>query len=142
MRSYIALGSNLGDRYHYIAAAVEYIKRLPDTEFIALSPLYETEPVGFVDQGFFINGVCCIDTTLTPYRLLQHMLMIEQLLGRIRSVKNGPRTIDLDILLYGDIKMETPTLTIPHPRMHEREFVMKPLRDLTLRNGTRVRVSY
>ncbi len=137
MYSYIALGSNLNDRHKHIEDAVTHIKQLPHTEFVALSPLYETEPVGFTEQGLFINAVCCINTALSPYNLLQRLLLIEQMLGRVRTIKNGPRTIDLDIILYGDINIDTPTLTIPHPRMHEREFVMKPLNDV-LRTQPRV----
>lgn len=128
VRSYIALGSNLGDRHSYIEQAVAHIKQLPHTEFVALSPLMETEPVGYKEQGLFINAVCGIDTELSPYNLLQRLLLIEQILGRVRSIKNGPRTIDLDIILYGDVNIDSPTLSIPHPRMHEREFVLQPLK--------------
>jgi 2-amino-4-hydroxy-6-hydroxymethyldihydropteridine diphosphokinase len=132
MHSYIALGSNLGKRHENIHAAIALIKQLPHSELLALSPLYETDPVGYTEQGKFINAVCCIYTALAPYNLLQRLLLIEQILGRERTIKNGPRTIDLDIVLHGEIKVESPTLNIPHPRMQEREFVMRPLNDILI----------
>ena len=127
---YLGLGSNLKDREQYIHDAV---RLLNERGVISqqLSTLIETDPVGGPRQGLFINAVLRAETFLLPLDLLGVCLSVESALGRIRTVKNGPRTIDIDILLYDDIVMTTPELIIPHPRMKEREFVMRPLREVT-----------
>lgn len=130
MLCYIGVGSNLGDRNKNIEEAM---KKLDDTGGVKVkrvSNIYETEPVGGPEQGKYLNGVIEIETTFKPKKLLYSLQNIENQLGRVRTVKNGPRTIDLDILLYGDKKIDEQGLKIPHPRMNEREFVMKPLREL------------
>lgn len=127
---YIGLGSNLGDRQANIAEAIEHISKLEGTIVTKTSPLYETEPVGGPEQGKYLNGAAEIFTDLSPRELLNELLGIEIELGRTREGKNLPRTIDLDILLYDDIILAEEGLVIPHPRMNEREFVTKPLKDI------------
>ena len=127
---YIGIGSNLGDRNDNIEQAVSRLHKISDIENIVVSEIYETEPVGNPDQGKFLNGVIKLDTNLSAEELLEKLLDIENVLGRLREIKNGPRTIDLDILLFDDIQINTPELIIPHPRMYEREFVLKGLRQL------------
>ena len=130
MLCYIGIGSNLGDRAKYIKSAIEKLKETRGIEVKRVSKIYETEPVGGSKQGKYLNGVIEIETHLEPRELMAELEAIEKQLGRERSVKNAPRTIDLDILLYGDKKINKPDLKIPHPRMYEREFVMKPLKEL------------
>jgi len=130
MRCFIGIGSNLGDREKYIKNAIEKLKETEGIEVKKISNIYETEPVGGPKQGEYLNGVMEIETWLKPRELITELQKIEKQLGRIRSVKNAPRTIDLDILLYGDEKIDEPGLKVPHPRMHEREFVMKPLKEI------------
>ncbi|SDE54613.1 2-amino-4-hydroxy-6-hydroxymethyldihydropteridinediphosphokinase [Paenibacillus sp. UNCCL117] len=101
----------------------------PGIETVSCSGIYETEPVGYVDQDSFLNMVVAVNTSLSPYRLLESMQQIEQRLGRKREIRWGPRTIDLDLLLFGDIRQDEPELIIPHPRMMERAFVLVPLID-------------
>jgi 2-amino-4-hydroxy-6-hydroxymethyldihydropteridine diphosphokinase len=121
-RAYVGLGSNLGDREGTILAAAE---RLGPHR---LSPIVETEPWGYVDQPKFLNAVAELDTELEPRALLDRLLEIERELGRTRTgPRYGPRTIDLDLLLYGDEAIEEPGLTVPHPRLPERLFVLEPL---------------
>lgn len=127
---YIGLGSNLGDRQANIAEAIERISELEGTVVTKTSPLYETEAVGGPEQGKYLNGAAEILTGLSPRELLAKLLDIEEKLGRTRKGKNLPRTIDLDILLYDDIILSEEGLVIPHPRMNEREFVTKPLKDI------------
>jgi 2-amino-4-hydroxy-6-hydroxymethyldihydropteridine diphosphokinase len=124
---YIGVGSNLGKRQGNIVSAVELIGRVTDTVVTKASPLYETEPVGGPPQGKYLNGVIEVLTPLPPKALLDSLLEIERGLGRVRDGRNHPRTIDLDILLYGDIIVADNELIIPHPRMDQREFVTKPL---------------
>jgi 2-amino-4-hydroxy-6-hydroxymethyldihydropteridine diphosphokinase len=124
---YIGIGSNLGDRQQHIRQAVRKIRQVPDTKVMNVSPVMESEPCGGPPQGDYLNAVLELDTGLTPYVLLQSLQMIELELGRIRTIANGPRTIDLDILTYGEYILNEPALCIPHPRMLERDFVMKPL---------------
>ena len=125
-RAYIGLGANLGDRGATIRRAVEL---LPD--LVAVSTLIETDPVGYLDQPRFLNGVAALETELPPRELLERLLRIERTLGRTREgPRFGPRTIDLDLLLYGDAELDEPGLTVPHPRMHERRFVLEPLAEL------------
>ncbi|MFL5927064.1 MAG: 2-amino-4-hydroxy-6-hydroxymethyldihydropteridine diphosphokinase [Gaiellaceae bacterium] len=123
--AYVGLGSNLGDREALIRRAAELIGSR------RLSPLLETEPWGYTDQPTFLNAVAEIDTALTPRRLLVHLLDVERRLGRERTGPRwGPRTIDLDLLLYGDQTVDEPDLVIPHPRLKEREFALRPLAEL------------
>jgi 2-amino-4-hydroxy-6-hydroxymethyldihydropteridine diphosphokinase len=130
MLCYIGIGSNLGDREDYIDRAIQELKGSKNIQVKKVSKIYETEPVGGPEQEKYLNGVIEIETVLAPKALLRILQAIERKLGRKRMVKNGPRTIDLDILLYGDKKIEMSGLKIPHPRMHEREFVMRPLKEI------------
>ncbi len=129
-RVFIGLGSNIGEREKYIFDAIRHISRMPDTEVIRMSNIYETEPVGYTEQDRFLNMAVCIVTGLEPLELLERLQHIENLLGRKRTVRWGPRTIDLDILLYEDLRLELPQLVIPHPRMFERAFVLIPLSEI------------
>ncbi|WP_337844120.1 2-amino-4-hydroxy-6-hydroxymethyldihydropteridine diphosphokinase [Thermus sp.] len=129
MRAYIALGSNLGDRAGYLLLALSALSRLPQTHLLRLSPIYETDPIG-PPQPPYLNLVAEVETALPPRALLQHLLDIERALGRVRKEPLGPRTIDLDLLLYGDLVLEEEGLTLPHPRLHQRAFVLVPLADL------------
>jgi 2-amino-4-hydroxy-6-hydroxymethyldihydropteridine diphosphokinase len=126
----IALGSNLDDPEAQVRRGFDEIAALPQTELRARSKLYRTAPVGYADQPDFINACALVDTKLAPRVLLDALLAIEQAHHRVRTIPNGPRTLDLDIILYGDERIDEPGLTIPHPRAHEREFVLKPLRDV------------
>ena len=121
----VGLGSNLGDREQTIRAAAA---ALPGV--VAISKLRETEPVGVTDQPAFLNGAARLDTELSPRELLDALLEIERGLGRERRERWGPRTIDLDLLLYGDESVDEPGLTVPHPSLHERAFVLEPLAEL------------
>ncbi len=122
-RVYVALGSNLGDRVARLRAAVESIEGV-----VAVSPVYETDPVGPLPQRLYLNAVAELATQLTPGALLERLLEIEVGRGRTRgSERNAPRTLDLDLLLYGDRKLSEPDLEIPHPRLAERAFVLEPL---------------
>jgi 2-amino-4-hydroxy-6-hydroxymethyldihydropteridine diphosphokinase len=142
--AYIALGSNLGDREQTLAAATDRLRRLGRVE--ACSSLYETEPVGFHDQPAFLNAVVALETKLEPLPLLHALLAIERELGRDRSegVPNGPRALDLDLLLMGDSIVDEDELTLPHPALAERRFVLAPLAEIApelghpLRNQTMV----
>lgn len=128
--AFISLGSNIGARERWLQQAIEMLHGQEAIEVIGCSSMYETEPVDFLDQPPFINMVIAVQTTLSPTALLDVMLGVEGKLGRIRTIKNGPRTIDLDILLYNDVQLETAQLTLPHPRMYERCFVLVPLAEL------------
>ncbi|PIV39841.1 MAG: 2-amino-4-hydroxy-6-hydroxymethyldihydropteridine diphosphokinase [Candidatus Omnitrophica bacterium CG02_land_8_20_14_3_00__42_8] len=130
MLCYIGVGSNLGDRKKHIEDAIEKLKNIEGVEVKRVSSIYETEPVGGPKQGKYLNGAIEIETGLGPREFLGKLQDIEKELGRKKTVKNGPRTIDLDILLYGDNKIDEPDLKIPHPNMREREFVMKPLKEI------------
>lgn len=126
--AYIALGSNLGDRRALIQSALTMLDADERTRVIKSSPLLETAPVGGpAGQGAFLNAACELQTTRSPRELLELLLGIEVRLGRERRQRWGPRTIDLDLLLYGDAVVDEPGLHIPHPRMHERRFVLEPL---------------
>lgn len=129
-RVFVALGSNLADPVAQLAAACEEIGALPGTRFVARSSLWRSAPVGYLDQPDFVNAVALIETDLAPEPLLEHLLAIERRHGRVREFANAPRTLDLDIALYGDDRIDTPSLTVPHPRMHERAFVLLPLAEL------------
>jgi 2-amino-4-hydroxy-6-hydroxymethyldihydropteridine diphosphokinase len=130
MLCYIGIGSNLGDRAKHIENAIEKLKETEGIEVKRVSNIYETEPMGGLKQTKYLNGAIEIETWLEPRALMVKLQEVEKQLGRIRTFKNGPRTIDLDILLYGDKRIDEPDLKIPHPGMHERDFVMKPLREL------------
>ena len=130
MLCYIGIGSNLGDRAKHIENAIEKLKETEGIEVKRISSIYETEPVGGPKQGKYLNAAIEIETCLKPRELLAKLQGIENQLGRARVIKNGPRTIDLDILLYGDDKIDEADLKIPHPRMAGREFVMKPLKEI------------
>ena len=127
---FIALGSNIGDRERFLRRALQEIDRLDETQVIHVSSIYETEPVGYADQDVFLNMVAMIETELPPHELLSQLLTVEKTLDRTRDIHWGPRTIDLDILLYNQENIQTEDLKIPHPRMLERGFVMIPLYEL------------
>jgi len=129
--AYIALGSNLDDPFEHLQRARGDIARLPGTALRACSSLYRTAPQGCLDQPDFINAVCALDTQLSAQKLLAQLQAIEHHHGRVRSdEQNGPRTLDLDILLFGDKRMKTANLEIPHPRMLQRAFVIIPLLEI------------
>jgi 2-amino-4-hydroxy-6-hydroxymethyldihydropteridine diphosphokinase len=129
--AYVGLGANLGHREATIRAAVEALGAEEGVEIVALSTLRETEPVGVGEQPLFLNGVVALDTALSARELLDRLLEIEQRFGRVRTPgEHGPRTLDLDLLLYGDDAIDEPGLTLPHPRLHERRFVLEPLGEL------------
>jgi 2-amino-4-hydroxy-6-hydroxymethyldihydropteridine diphosphokinase len=131
-RVYVGLGSNLGRRRETIEAALDLLGAEPEIDVLAVSSLRETDPVGYVDQPRFLNGAAVVATPLSPRQLLDRLLAIEQRLGRVRGAgpRFGPRTIDLDLLLYGDELVHEPGLEIPHPRLHERRFALEPLAEL------------
>jgi 2-amino-4-hydroxy-6-hydroxymethyldihydropteridine diphosphokinase len=131
-RAFIGLGSNLGDREAQIRRAIEEMRRVPRTMVARVSSLYDTAPVGDVDQPRFLNAVAWVETDLTPGELLWNLLLVEQRLGRVRvkAKRWGPRTIDLDLLFYGDQVLEEPGLTLPHPEAHQRAFVLLPMAEL------------
>jgi 2-amino-4-hydroxy-6-hydroxymethyldihydropteridine diphosphokinase len=131
-RAFLGLGSNVGDRPRHLREAVETLGVLADsgTHLRAVSPVYETEPVGGPEQGRFLNLVVEIDTELTPRALLGVCHRLEAAAGRVRGERWGPRTLDVDILWMEGVQVEEPDLTVPHPRMEERRFVLAPLRDL------------
>jgi 2-amino-4-hydroxy-6-hydroxymethyldihydropteridine diphosphokinase len=126
---YLSLGSNVGDREHNLRTAIDRLAA-PDLRVLRTSPIYETEPVDYTAQRWFLNLVVEAETSLFPKLLLSRVARIERELGRVRTVAKGPRTIDIDILLYGRAVVETAGLQIPHPRMAERRFVLEPLADL------------
>jgi 2-amino-4-hydroxy-6-hydroxymethyldihydropteridine diphosphokinase len=127
---YIGIGSNLGDRQKYINDAIKELKMVLGIKLTNASTIYETEAISDIPQGKFLNGVLEIETDLEAEALLKKLNKIEKKLGRERAVKNAPRTIDLDILYYGNEHMNKKDLVIPHPRIQEREFVLKGLREL------------
>ncbi len=129
-RAYIGLGANLGDRRATLERAVALLDGHPGLCVVVRSELRETEPWGLVDQPPFLNGVVALDTSLPPRALLDVLLAVEQQLGRVRGERWGPRTIDLDLLLYGSESVDEPGLVVPHPRLHERAFVLEPLAEL------------
>jgi 2-amino-4-hydroxy-6-hydroxymethyldihydropteridine diphosphokinase len=124
------MGSNLGDRVEMLRRGLDELDQLNDTQVVRLSSIYDTEPVGEVDQPRFLNAVVMIETALEPDILLWNLLLIERRLGRVRTQRWGPRPLDLDILLYGDEVIDEPALTVPHPLLHERAFVLVPLAEL------------
>jgi len=132
-RCFIALGANLGDPVATVKAAILALRELAQAEFIAASSLYRTAPVGLKHQPDFINAVVELVAVVPAPTLLESLFEIEARFGRQRSVKNAPRTLDLDLLLYGDEVSNDPYLTLPHPRMHERAFVLAPLAEIAPR---------
>ncbi len=130
VRCYIGLGSNIGDSRATIVEALKRLDEIPGLTVEAVAPFYRTAPVGYADQDYFINTVAEVSTTLTPRQLLDGLQQIENDLGRVRVIRWGPRTVDLDILVYGDQIISEPDLQVPHPRMDQRAFVMVPLADL------------
>ncbi len=126
MRAYLGLGSNLGDRRAHLRAAVAAIPDVAD-----VSPVYETDPVGGpAGQSAYLNLVVALDTDLSPRELLELARALEEAAGRVRTERDGPRTLDVDVLLVGDLHVDEPDLVVPHPRMWERRFVLAPLADL------------
>lgn len=128
-RVYLGLGSNMGERETLLRSALDALKG-PGLRLMRASSLYETEPIGIREQNWFLNLVAEFETELFPKQLLHRMQKVELGLGRVRSVKNGPRTIDIDILLFGNAVMKTEELEIPHPRYRERRFTLAPLAEL------------
>jgi 2-amino-4-hydroxy-6-hydroxymethyldihydropteridine diphosphokinase len=129
--AYIGIGSNLGERESTIRDALALLAADPELEVEAVSSIRETDPVGMVDQPRFLNAAIRLATDLAPYPLLERLLAVEQQLGRVRTGERyGPRTIDLDLLLYGDEIVDEPGLRVPHPRLAERRFVLEPLAEL------------
>lgn len=126
----VALGANIGEPLRQIEAGFSALAALPGTRLLARSSLYRSAPVGYADQPDFINAVAMIETALVPHALLDALLEIERAHGRVREFPNAPRTLDLDIVLYGDVVLQEPGLTIPHARMLERAFVMVPLTEI------------
>ena len=130
MRAFVGLGSNLGEREALIGQALDELAALPDTTLIRVSSLYDTEPVGVIEQPRFLNAVAMLDTELTARQLLWNLQRIEARLGRTRSQRWGPRTMDLDLLLYGDLVIEEDDLRLPHRELAQRAFVLVPLVEL------------
>ena len=129
-KALIGIGSNIGDRKQHIDTAIEALNHIPSVKVSRMSPIYETEPWGYVNQAKFFNAVIEVETNLTANTLLGVCLGIEAGIGRIRDIKNGPRVLDLDLLLFEGQECMSAELTLPHPRMFERDFVLIPLRDL------------
>jgi 2-amino-4-hydroxy-6-hydroxymethyldihydropteridine diphosphokinase len=130
-RAYVGLGANLGDREASIRRALDLLAAEPGIDVVAVSSLLDTDPVGYVDQPRFLNGAAAIETDLPPRELLDRLLGVERTLGRTREgPRFGPRTIDLDLLVYGEEVIDEPGLRVPHPRLHERHFALEPLAEL------------
>jgi 2-amino-4-hydroxy-6-hydroxymethyldihydropteridine diphosphokinase len=130
VRAFVGLGSNLGEREAMIRAALEELSHLPDSTLERASSLYDTEPVGETEQPNFLNAVAELETELSARQLLWNLLLIEKRLGRVRTRRWGPRSIDLDLLLYGDEVLDQPDLQVPHPELLRRSFVLVPLVEL------------
>ena len=128
--AYIGFGSNLGDRLNNCRDAIGALGALPSCSLLKTSSFYETSPVGLVKQPAFINGVVLLETAEDAHCLFRQMLKIEKTLGRIRTLKWGPRSIDLDLLFFDDQIINTPELSVPHPFLHERRFVLEPLNEV------------
>jgi 2-amino-4-hydroxy-6-hydroxymethyldihydropteridine diphosphokinase len=129
-KAYIGLGSNLGEREHLIRSAAEQLSLTPGTELVRVSSLYDTKPVGDLDQPDYLNAVALVLTELDPHRLLWNMLLIEGRLGRSWRRRWEPRPIDMDLLFYQDAVVDEPGLTLPHPEAHKRAFVLVPMSEL------------
>ena len=128
--AYLSVGSNIGDRLHHLVEAVRTLHSHEGVEVLAVSSIYETAPVGYTDQADFLNVAICVETAVGGQELLEICQQVEQELGRERTIRWGPRTVDLDILLYGTDAIEAENLVVPHPRMHERAFVLVPLLEI------------
>lgn len=128
--AYVALGANLGNPVEQVHQALAELAGLPESRLLTRSSLYLSKPVGFLDQPDYVNAVAALRTQLSPRRLLDRLLEIETRHGRRREFKNAPRTLDLDLLLYDGLVMHEPGLTLPHPRMRERAFVLVPLAEI------------
>lgn len=126
----LSLGSNLGDRLENLQGAIDALFDAPGITFVAVSPVYETEPVGGPEQDDFLNAVLVADTRLSPETLLERALNVENSMDRVRDVRWGPRTLDIDIVQFGEVTSDDPELTLPHPRAHERAFVLRPWADV------------
>lgn len=131
--AFISIGSNIGDRLYHLTEAVRALNSHEEVSVLSVSSIYETAPVGYTDQADFLNIVICVETKLDAHELLAVCQEIEGELGRIRDIRWGPRTVDLDILLYNNDNIITESLTVPHPRMHERAFVLIPLLEIAAR---------
>jgi 2-amino-4-hydroxy-6-hydroxymethyldihydropteridine diphosphokinase len=129
-RAYLGIGSNLGDRLQYLQLAVDDLAAADGVDVVAVSPVYETAPVGGPEQPDYLNAVVAVDTARSPRALLELAHAIEAHAVRVRTVRWGPRTLDVDVLLVGDERVDEPDLVVPHPRMTERAFVVVPLADL------------
>lgn len=130
-RAYISIGSNIGDRFQYLKDAIQALHSHNGVSVLTVSSVYETAPVGYTDQADFLNVVIAVETQLGAQQLLETCQQIEQQLGRVRDIRWGPRTVDLDILLYNHDNIETESLVVPHPRMYERAFVLIPLLEIS-----------
>ena len=128
--AYIGFGSNLGNRRENCRNALEALAELPECSLLKTSSFYETAPMGLVEQPLFINGVALLESVDDAHWLLRQMLAIEVALGRIRTLKWGPRSIDLDLLFFDDLIIDSPGLSVPHPFLHERRFVLEPLNEI------------
>jgi len=126
----VGLGSNVGDRIGHCRWAIDEMGRIEGCRVERISSFYETDPVGYKDQDLFVNAVLELTSVLSPLELLDELLCIEKAMGRTRTIRWGPRIIDLDLLLFGETVMSHPRLTLPHPRMHERGFVLIPLAEI------------
>lgn len=145
-RTYIALGSNLNQPKQQLNQAIQALAQLPASQLMATSSFYQSKPLGPQDQPDYVNAVVCLNTELSPLDLLDHLQQIEQQQGRVRLRRWGERTLDLDILLYANLQMQSERLTLPHYAMTDREFVIVPLfeiaPDLVLPNGTALKIHY
>ena len=128
VEAYTGIGSNLGHKEENIRKAIGFMRK--KCKILKVSSLYKTEPLGYKEQGWFLNCAIEVETGLKPDDLLKFLLWIEKRLGRVRTIKNGPRTIDLDILFYGEKIINKNNLIVPHPRLHERLFVLEPLNEI------------
>ena len=129
-QAYVALGANLGDAHATVRAALDALAYLDETRLVAASSIYRTAPVGCVHQPDFFNAVARLETRLEPHELLAALLALEADFGRTRRTRNDPRTLDLDLLLFDDLVLNLPSLTLPHPRLHLRAFVLVPLAEI------------
>jgi len=130
LRAYLGLGSNMGDRQKNLDFALEQLPKHPNICLLQVATFLETDAVGYLDQDKFLNSAAEIETTLTPPQLLAVLQQIEQAAGRVRTIRWGPRTLDIDILLYDNLVLADPDLTIPHPRLRERAFVLQPMQEI------------
>lgn len=131
MNAILGIGTNIGDRMQNLRAALDSLAKLPGTKIIKVSSVYETKPWGYADQDNFFNLCVIVDTALSPHALLGACLGIEAAIGRVRTFKNAPRVIDIDLLLYEDREINTEELTLPHPFIRQRSFVLVPLHEIT-----------